>query len=180
MANTTLIYPVDKHSSEELIQHVLTFLADGQDMDTQRLDHSDNFSVVQARVKGASFKKVLGLDRAVTVYFIKATDSVSVSVGEAKWLDKGIVMTISMFILWPLTVTSGVGIYKQKKLISNLVEDMNSFMVDAPAYKSYDFSDFSKDAGLKISHKIDQITNSSAMQHIIGEAPKILRMFKLM
>lgn len=176
MANTTVTYPVDRHSSEELIQHVFNFLVDDQNMEAQRFNYSENFSVVQARVKGASYKKFVGLDKAVTIHFIKAADFVSVDIGGAQWLDKGIVMTTIPI----LSVTSGVGIYKQKSLISCLVADMNSFMVGAPAYKSYDFSDFSKDAGLKISHKIDQITNSSAMQHIIGEAPKILRMFKLM
>lgn len=176
MANTTITYPVDRHSSEELIQHVFNYLVDDQNMETQRIDPSDSFSVVQARVKGAAFKKFVGLDKAVTVHFIKASDAVSVNIGEAKWLDKGVVMTISMFLLRPLTVTSGVGIYKQRKLISNLVADMNTFMVCAPVYKSFDFSELSEE----IEHSINDIVNSQSMQHVIGNAPKILRIFGLM
>lgn len=82
-------------------------------------------------------------------------------------------MTISMFVLWPLTVTSGVGIYKQKKLISELTEEMDTYMEIAPSEvgktAAQSFSE-------KLESKVDEINRSRIMQHIVGNADKIVRM----
>ena len=50
---------------------------------------------------------------------------VTVEIGGAKWADNAAVMTVSMFVLWPLTVTSAVRIYGQSQVITkakNVIE----------------------------------------------------------
>lgn len=74
-----------------------------------------------------------------------------------------------MFVLLLLTVTSGVGIYKQKKVITDLTVEMDIYMVNAPnesAEKSE--TGFSE----KIEAKADEISRSSAMHHILGNVDK--------
>ncbi len=127
------IYPTTHHTASELINHVDSYLANVQGMETQQVRNAEGeFSIVQARAKRGRVKQLVGLDKAVTVRFIEAPSAVNVEIGEAKWIDKSIVMTVSMFILWPLAVTSGVGIYKQKKLIRDLMAEMDGYMVNIP------------------------------------------------
>lgn len=57
------------------------------------------------------------MDKAITIRFIKeSSDMLRMEIGEAKWVDKGGIMLLSMFVLWPLTITSGIGMYKQGTL----------------------------------------------------------------
>ena len=41
-----------------------------------------------------------------------------------KWLDKAAVMGVSMVVLWPLFVTSSIGMFRQNKLIGRLYDEM--------------------------------------------------------
>lgn len=167
------IYPITRHSAEELAEHMQYYLADEQGMDTQRI-HSDegNFTVVQARTKGGKYKQIVGLDKGVTLRFFDAPGAVNVEIGEAKWIDKSIVMTLSMFVLCPLTVTSGIGIYEQKKLISDLIEEMDTYMGIAP---DGDDRTSAQSFAEKLESKVDEISNSNAVQHIVANADKIIR-----
>lgn len=122
-------YPVNTHSAADLINRMYDYLSFYQHMETQRIyDEYSGSTVLQARTPGGAIKQVIGLDKAVTVRFTETTNGVSVEIGEGKWLDKSIVMTTSMFILWPLAVTSGVGIYKQKKLLKDIEHEIDNFM----------------------------------------------------
>lgn len=50
---------------------------------------------------------------------------VTVEIGGAKWADKAAVMAVSMFVLWPLTITSGIGLCGQAQVIKkakNVIE----------------------------------------------------------
>lgn len=165
---TNKVYPVTHHTASELINHMYSYLSDDQGMETQRVrDNAGNYTLVQARTKGGKFKKIVGLDKTVTLRFIEAPNAVNVEVGEAKWIDKSIVMTLSMFVLWPLTVTSGVGIYKQKKLISDLISEMDSYMVKMPAPEKS-----SSEPGI-----VEKISNSPTTQKLVANGDKLIRMF---
>ena len=123
-------YSTEKHSAEELIEHMTVFLTE-HNMNTQRVDSSDgSLTVIQARISGGSVKQFIGMDKAVTLRFTRGNSLVNVEVGEAKWADKATVMTLSMFVLCPLTITSGIGIYGQRKLMKEIPEEMHSFMTN--------------------------------------------------
>ena len=49
------------------------------------------------------------MSSALNVVFRHAGDSVQVEIGAGKWIDKAAVGTVSLFILWPLAVTAGIG-----------------------------------------------------------------------
>lgn len=90
-----------------------------------------SLTVLQARAHGGSFKQLVGMDKAVTIRINRSGNQVNVEIGESKWGDKAAVMAVSMFILWPLAVTSGVGIYQQKKLINDLWQQIDSYLFRA-------------------------------------------------
>lgn len=85
--------------------------------------------MIQARDAGGKWKQFLGLDKAITVKVFKIDDlRVGVDIGEAKWTDKVGVMAVSMFMLWPLTITSGVGMYMQGKLPGEIKKAIASYL----------------------------------------------------
>lgn len=88
-----------------------------QNMETHFLLRND-CHIVQARTKSGKLKQFIGMDKAIEVRMTPVNNSmVTVEVGGAKWADKAAVMAVSMFVLWPLAVTSGIGIYGQSNVI---------------------------------------------------------------
>lgn len=119
MANQSYTYElVDGKTVSGLISAVDTYLSDTEEMETQRVSgEGGGYIALQARVKGGNWKQTIGMDKAITVRFIKVSwNSVRMEIGEAKWIDKGGIMFLSMFVLWPLIITSGIGMYKQGSL----------------------------------------------------------------
>jgi len=114
-------YYLNNRNTRDISMTVRNYLEINEKMETQELVNSDGSIVVQARVRGGKYKQWIGLDKAVTVIITDVNNTyANVEIGSGKWIDKGIVMTISMFILWPLTVTSGVGMYMQGTLPSKI------------------------------------------------------------
>lgn len=95
---------------------VSSYLQSSQNMETQLLTSDDGTVIVQGRARGGNWKRFVGMDRAITVKLSETNNVLKAEIGAGKWLDKGVVMTVSMFVLWPLALTSGLGIYQQTKL----------------------------------------------------------------
>lgn len=71
-----------------------------------------------------------GMDKAITVKLEKIDeDRVCVNIGESKWADKVGIMALSMIILWPLTITSGIGMYIQGKLPGEIKKEVANYFV---------------------------------------------------
>lgn len=102
-----------------LMSSVSDYLSETEKMETQLVTSSNgtDYIALQARLKGGGWKQIFGMDKAITVRFIEeSSSSVRMEIGEAKWIDKGGIMLLSMFVLWPLSITSGIGMYKQGSL----------------------------------------------------------------
>lgn len=48
--------------------------------------------------------------------FHQSDDTLTVQIGSGKWLDKTAAGTVSLFILWPLAITAGLGAWEQMKV----------------------------------------------------------------
>lgn len=125
-------FPSNKNAGD-LVQYVENYLCEIEKMETQVFMPDPNGSVctLQARVRGGGFKQFLGLDKAITVRFhiLPNKSSINVEIGEAKWGDKGIAMTVGMFVIaWPLAVTSAIGIYQQKQLPQKIVKMIQEYL----------------------------------------------------
>ena len=53
---------------------------------------------------------------ALSVTLRAHNDTLFVEVGQAKWADKAAAAAASIFVLWPLAITAGVGVWQQKQL----------------------------------------------------------------
>ena len=121
----TNIYRLDKHSMTDAAKHVSYFLEDSENMEVQCLSTFEGAYIIQARVRHGKVKKLFGMDKAISVKLTPiGNEFFSVDIGEAKWLDKGVALTVSWFVLWPLAVTSSYGIYKQKALPDKIFREI--------------------------------------------------------
>lgn len=121
MANEFLMYPIRPGKSvDAAVQTVKSCLfSDG--MEVQDFFCND-CHIIQARTRSSDMKKLVGMDKAVEIRMSPSTDNtmVTVEIGGAQWADKAAAMTVSMFVLWPLAVTSGLGFYGQSQIIKKV------------------------------------------------------------
>lgn len=117
MANKINSYPLPAGKTPQLVGYeVQNFLVNCENMEAQVLESADGATIIQGRATGGKWKQWIGMDKAISVKLFAKDGILTVEIGEAKWIDKGAVMTVSMFVLWPLAITSGIGMYKQAKL----------------------------------------------------------------
>ena len=111
-----------------IVEKATNFLRNTKNMDTQVIV-TGNGRMIQARTKGGQYKKFIGMDKALTVKINNiGSGEVEVEIGEGKWVDKGVAMAVSMFVLWPLAVTSGIGMVQQKALQSQVAKEIENYL----------------------------------------------------
>ena len=92
-------------------------LLESRKMNVQVVEAEEGGVVVQARDKAGKWKQFIGMDAALGVVLRQESDNaISLEFKQAKWIDKGGVMALSLVILWPLAITSGIGMYIQGRL----------------------------------------------------------------
>jgi len=112
----------------ERIEHVLKTQGDM----TVDSVHGPGGYVVQARLQGQDWRKFVGMDKALRVQVIPGADgTVSVTVGEGKWLDKLGAGVIGAIWFLPLAVASGIGVLGQLKLAKDVLDDVERFVMVA-------------------------------------------------
>ena len=116
MTNRIYALPEDKNI-RELAHTIEAYLVNSEGMNCQVLTTESGEYIVQGRAQNGKFTQWVGLDKAVTVRLIPGqNNAVIVEIGNGEWLKKSLTMATSMFVLWPLAVTSTVGMVKQGKL----------------------------------------------------------------
>jgi len=94
-------------------------------METQCLTSLDNQVFIQGRAKYSNIKKLVGMDKAISIKLNPIGDDYfSIEIGEGKWADKGVALAAGWFVFWPFAVTSGIGIYKQKTLPAKILREL--------------------------------------------------------
>lgn len=132
----TELYVLQPGKSTAGIRDAALSVLAAKNMQTQTLQFDGGNVSIQARDKGGKWKQFIGMDLAVTITIEDLGNGIaSVTLSESKWMDKGIVMGISMFVLWPLAVTSGVGMYMQGKLPSQVKEAITAYLAAPEALR---------------------------------------------
>lgn len=122
-------YPLPADKTPQLVGYeVRNYLTNSENMETQVLESEAGDIVVQGRITGGKWKQWIGMDKAISVKLSAREGILTVEIGEAKWIDKGAMMTVSMFVLWPLAVTSGIGMYKQAKLPEKIFNCVRNYL----------------------------------------------------
>ena len=111
---------------------VASYLRNQENMETELVPTENGSTFLQARVRNGNLKQIVGMDKAIFVRFNPVGErQVQIEITKGKWVDKSIVMAISMVVLWPLTVTSGIGMIQQGKLPGKITTCIESYLMHA-------------------------------------------------
>jgi hypothetical protein len=97
-----------------LVADVTTWL-DSQGFDSQHMQTETQDLLVQIKKRGG-WRVAIGMATSLNIVFRQSGDNLTVEIGEGRWIDKAAVGTVSMFVLWPLAVTAGIGAWEQMNL----------------------------------------------------------------
>lgn len=126
MANQ-FTYPLYAGKTIEGVEEVVCRYLNYSNMQIQT-NCDGNYRIIQARTPNGGMKKIIGMDKALTIRLHQRDNQLQVELGEAKWADKAAVMAVSMFFLWPLAITSGTGMYKQNKLVKDIRSTIEQYI----------------------------------------------------
>jgi len=96
-----------------------------QDFDTQQMGTDEDSLLLQIKKRG-SWRDLVGMATSLNIVFHTGDDTLIVEIGAGKWVDKAAVGTVSLFILWPLAITAGMGAWEQMKMPERIFDYIGS------------------------------------------------------
>jgi hypothetical protein len=112
--STSRRYVCGPGDSERVIDEVKSWL-NFQGFDSQRAPTETGGILLQIKKRGG-WRDLVGMATAVNIVFHPTGDTLTVEIGAGKWMDKAVVGSVSMVILWPLALTAGIGAWDQWKM----------------------------------------------------------------
>lgn len=110
----------------ELIVSTRNWLT-GNGFNCQQLSTEDGGVLLQIEKRGR-WRKVVGMSTGLNIVFRQVENTVNVEIGAGRWIDKAAAGTVSLFILWPLAVTSGIGAWRQMKMPERIFGHIATFL----------------------------------------------------
>ena len=99
---------------EPLIDELIDWLNSGG-FQTQKFMTEDNGIVIQLLKRG-TWRNFVGMSSALNVVLYNTDGEITVKIGSGKWVDKAVIGAVSLVFFWPLSVTTGIGVWQQFKL----------------------------------------------------------------
>jgi hypothetical protein len=107
-------YMCAANDTGRLIADIKVWL-DEEGFDTQQMNAENQGLLLQIKKRGG-WRDFVGMATSLNIVFHQSADALTVEIGAGKWIDKAAVGTVSLFILWPLAVTAGIGAWEQMKM----------------------------------------------------------------
>ena len=138
MTNKIYTLPEGK-DIRELAHTIEAYLINREGMNCQVLTAENGAYIIQARASNGKATQWFGMDKAVTVQLIPGMNNTVVTqIGNGEWLKKSLTMATSMVVLWPLAVTSTIGMVKQGKLPGRIDRTIQLYIAGiAPSVAAY-------------------------------------------
>lgn len=122
--STSRRYQCSEEDAQQLINQVKSWL-DSEGFDTQQVSADDQSLLVQIKKRGG-WRDFVGMATSLNILFHQSDDTMTVEIGAGKWVDKAAVGTVSLFILWPLAITAGMGAWEQMKMPDRIFDFVGS------------------------------------------------------
>jgi hypothetical protein len=119
----------------ELIASTRNWLI-GKKFNCQQLLIEDGGVLIQIEKRGG-WRKVVGMSTALNIVFRQVENTVNVEIKAGRWLDKAAAGTVSLFILWPLAVTAGIGAWRQTKMPERIFGHIATFIEQQEKKKQF-------------------------------------------
>ncbi len=100
--------------SVRIVSDVKSWLG-SEGFDAQQMS-TDNQGILLQIKKRGGWRDFVGMSTSLNLVFHQSADTMTVQIGAGKWIDKAAVGTVSLFILWPLAITAGIGAWEQMKM----------------------------------------------------------------
>ncbi|MBV8898473.1 MAG: TIR domain-containing protein [Acidobacteriaceae bacterium] len=117
-------YSCSNTDAPRVIAEVKAWLA-SMDFDSQQMLTETQSVLLQIKKRGG-WRNFVGMATSLNIVFHPSADTLSVEIGAGKWIDKATVGTVSMFVLWPLAVTAGIGAWEQSKLPEKIFDHIGA------------------------------------------------------
>lgn len=123
----------DGHSVAGIARAMDAFLRREEKMNVTRYRCEDGGYLVCARACDGRALRWAGLDRSVSASVFSRTDGTAVvEIRGGCWRDKGLALGASLFLLWPLAITAGVGAIRQRCLPGQLLSAVQLYLQKKP------------------------------------------------
>ena len=120
-------YACARCDGPRLIADVKSWL-DAQGFDSQQMSTETQSILLQIKKRGG-WRDLVGMATSLNVVFHQFDETLTVEIGAGKWIDKAAAGTVSMFILWPLAVTAGLGAWEQMKMPERVFDYIGTRLV---------------------------------------------------
>jgi hypothetical protein len=97
----------------ELKNHLENWLR-GQSFNLQDLKTEEGATLIQIQQQGG-WRKLVGMEVALNIVLHQHEEELTVEIGAGRWYDKVSVGVVSLFGLWPLAITTAIGVWSQQK-----------------------------------------------------------------
>lgn len=115
------VFMLNGTNVQSVVTRLESFFKTEKGMDVQSSQTTDGY-VMQASQPKDGWKTLTGMRLAVTVQMAVMENGLNVTVGEGQWSDKIGAGAIGLFVAWPLAITAGMGVFKQKKLPAEIFQ----------------------------------------------------------
>lgn len=119
-------YDVNELDLGDLVTDLTGWLS-SERFDSQVLSAEDGSTVIQVAKQG-KWRKFVGMSTALNVVLRHDRSCLDVEIGAGRWLDKAAAGTVSLFVLWPLAVTSAFGAWNQWKMPDTILERVHRYL----------------------------------------------------
>ena len=128
MAETKVFKLLNDVTTEMIGDAVESFLRDPKGMATQAGQTTEGY-FVQGKQESDGWKKLSGMDQAISVQIFQSGDVINVTAGFGKWSDKVGAGVVGGLLFAPLAVTAAIGAFTQKKLPQEIFDVIEKFIL---------------------------------------------------
>lgn len=128
MAESKVFKLLNNVTVEMIGEAVESFLRDTKGMVTQAGLTTEGY-FVQGKQGADGWKKISGMEQAISVQIFQAADVINVTAGFGKWSDKIGAGAVGSLIFAPLAVTAVIGAVMQKKLPQEIFDVIEKFIL---------------------------------------------------
>lgn len=114
-------------SVDNVAQYVESFFRTEKGMIVQSSPVSEGY-IIQATSEQNGWKTISGTKLAISVQLTSTGDTLVVQTGEGQWADKIGAGALAWFVAWPLAITAGIGISRQKKLPKEVMDSIDRYI----------------------------------------------------
>lgn len=128
MAETKVFKLLNGVTTEMIGEAVEGFLRDQKGMVTQAGQTTEGY-FVQGKQEADGWKKLSGMEQAISVQIFQAGEVINVTAGFGKWSDKIGAGAVGGLLFAPLAVTAALGAFMQKKLPQEIFDVIEKFIL---------------------------------------------------